>query len=236
MPISARCAGLLACLVAAAAAAPARVVLDRARIHVLYRDGEFEKVIGALAPYGRGACACSRDDSLFAEKHLAVVLAANPATRELGRYHMHRLLDLSARADLLDMYVGDEVDAIFDKVRKEHALRVREAAPRARPDKSPRPAAAAPAPPSAGGGDYSEAWAGAPGPEDGQNESSSASAPGAGSMPAAEAAFQGPSWKQPGIWIGGGAVIAMVAFTLWQAGSGNPGQGKVFDVPATPSK
>src|SRR5689334_11986953 len=94
--------------VSSAVAAPR--ALDQARIHALYNDGEFERVIRALDPYAKGECACARGDSIFAEKHLAVVYAANPDTRERGRFHMHKLLDLVPGGDLLDMFVGDEVD------------------------------------------------------------------------------------------------------------------------------
>ena len=96
--------------------------LDQRLIHGYYSDGEFDRVIRSLTDYGKG-CTCSREDSVFAEKHLAVVLAANPSTRELGRYHMFLMLDLAPGADLLDMFVGEEVDAVFEKVRKEHIVR-----------------------------------------------------------------------------------------------------------------
>lgn len=362
---------LLAC--AAMASAAPRRSLDRARIHGLYHDGEFEKVLRELEAYGKGQCACVRDDSLFAEKHLAVVLAANPATRELGRYHMFRLLDLSPRADLLDMYVGDEVDAVFDKARKEHDLRAKDpigkasapapaprsapadraakassasATPTAMPARSAAPtpaAAAAPAPASVSDVPaYSDAWAhlpparaivdahpvriakslrsgiahvadaqnlahprspgspshrgsvsvkpvpyqpwdvvpairpvaagesktlGATGPTRApaigdstlrpapasaearvasvQPETRSATAPAAGADPdrsaaAAQARSEAdsarPAWKEPGLWIGGGAAVAAIAFTLWHAGSDGGGPGKTYAVPASLSK
>jgi hypothetical protein len=360
---------MLACT-AMASAAPRRS-LDRARIHGLYHDGEFEKVLRELEAYGKGQCTCLRDDSLFAEKHLAVVLAANPATRELGRYHMFRLLDLSPRADLLDMYVGDEVDAVFDKARKEHDLRAKDPigkasvpAPAQRPAKAapagkaepapnvtnaltarsaaPAPVAAAPAPASAAAAPaYSDAWAHLPPvpavidahpvriaksrrPADaratyaqnfahprspgspsrlgsasaqaepyrpwdvvpairteaaGKSQAKSIAtgisrAPGVGDsalrpapMPAvardasvrpasrSEAASadahlaQGealparstadsarPAWKEPGLWIGGGAAFAAIAFTLWHAGSDGGSPGKTYAVPANLAK
>lgn len=355
---------ILACAAGEAAAAPRP--LDRARVHGLYQDGEFEKVVGELASYGKGACACTRDDSVFAEKHLAVVLAANPVTRELGRYHMHRLLELAPRADLLDMYIGEEVDGVFEKVRKEHALREADPAPKpgavrkpgAEDRPSPRAAAAQPAPaptlaqaaapavpaPKA----YSDAWArlpaaivpsiravapvtsakpmaaashapsahpvsvppagratpvpaagGRPAPSGPAAFGGKLPAPGAGSprsrnaataakapskayspwdaipspsahasVPtAAEAATAAsgssasrasragrasgragkvgsdsaaeasrPAWKEPGLWIGGGAAIAAIAFTLWQAGSEGGDPAKTYAVPASLEK
>ncbi len=270
-------------------AAPRRP-LDRVRIHALYHDGEFERILRELAPYGKGECACGKDDSAFAEKHLAVVLAAAPATRELGRYHMFRLLDLSPRADLLDMYVGEEVDAVFEKVRKEHDLRAANAVAKA-PDPKPaaisKPAAASlPSAPA-----FSDAWAktaeadprpkarsrpaavvrsetapmktytrwdalppakrSAPvsGPT-GPGATVAATTPASTSASLAlsetdvaasdqarsESDSSRPAWKKPGVWIGGGAAIAAIAFTLWHTGSDGGGPGKTYAVPASLSK
>jgi hypothetical protein len=45
-----------------AAAASAPRPLDRARVHGLYQDGEFERVLRELEAYGKGRCACPRAD------------------------------------------------------------------------------------------------------------------------------------------------------------------------------
>ncbi|MBW8886281.1 MAG: hypothetical protein JF616_00880 [Fibrobacteres bacterium] len=334
MALPARILILSAALLCASMAwAAPRRSLDRARIHALYHDGEFERILRELEPYGKGQCACVKDDSIFAEKHLAVVLAAAPATRELGRYHMFRLLDLSPRADLLDMYVGDEVDAVFEKVRKEHDLRASDSqgktpAPASAaiartvpvaPRKSSAPLSAAPAtaaasiaamspashsstagaipaaPPSESSEPaYSDDWtlparvavrprgrAGAPkvrsavrpqavpakpyrpwdAPLADHSPRASGSEP--ARAPAVDSAFDSspsrptvdlaapsvagvenvsesdtsnPVWKKPGVWIGGGAAIAAIAFTLWHAGSESGGPGKTYAVPASLSK
>ncbi|HLP41458.1 MAG TPA: hypothetical protein VK465_08130, partial [Fibrobacteria bacterium] len=65
----------------------------------------------------------SRGDSIFIAKHLAVVHSANPDTREKGKYYMYRLLELLPSAELVDMFVSDEIDRIFDRVRKEFLAR-----------------------------------------------------------------------------------------------------------------
>ena len=106
-------------------AAPASLpaALDQARIHSYYTDGEFDKVIKDLEAFSKSRRACTHAESVFVEKHLSVVYAAHPGTRELGRYHMYRLLDLSPGSDLLDMFVGEEVGGVFEKVGKEYALR-----------------------------------------------------------------------------------------------------------------
>jgi hypothetical protein len=48
-----------------------------------------------------------------------VVYSASPETREKGRYYMMRLLELVPTAKLIDMFVSDEIDRIFEKVREE---------------------------------------------------------------------------------------------------------------------
>lgn len=116
--------------------------LDKVRIHADYEAGDFDKVIRAAEAFLATGKACSQADSVFLEKHLAVVYAANPGTRERGRYHMLRMLDLHPKADLLDMFVGEEVDGIFEKVRKESAHKRAALArpPSARPKVSRAPA------------------------------------------------------------------------------------------------
>ncbi|HKP94351.1 MAG TPA: hypothetical protein VJ385_01220, partial [Fibrobacteria bacterium] len=127
---------LLALALCASAAAAAPRALDQVRIHANYHDGEFDKVIKELEAFLKSGRACAPAESVFLEKHLAVVYAANPGTRELGRYHMFRLLDLAPGSDLLDMFVGEEVDAVFEKVRKEYSLRT--AAQKSVPQPAPR--------------------------------------------------------------------------------------------------
>lgn len=185
--------------------------IDQARIHSEYNDGEFEKVVRGLEGFLKSGRTCSRSDSLFAAKHLAVVYAANPATRELGRYHMFRLLEMAPGSDLLDMFVGDEVDAVFDKVRRESGFRRDGAAiSRTSATASVKKVSTAPALVSP----MSET--GVPGPE---------------SIDGGEPA-NGPAWRDPGIWIGGGAALAVVAFTFFYAGSDPDPARKTYVVPA----
>lgn len=127
---------LLACLAAGLQAAPAvsapkvsaqarhqPETLDTRAIHSQYTEGEFDAVIQALEGFMRRNRAWSRDDSVFIAKHLAVVYSANPATREKGRYYMHLLLEILPSAKLVGMYVSEEIDRIFEKVREEFADR-----------------------------------------------------------------------------------------------------------------
>jgi hypothetical protein len=109
-----------------AAAAPAQpVVLRQQAIHIAYNEGDFDKVIAEIETFTKANRTYSRGDSIFIAKHLAVVHTANPATREKGKYYMYRLLEMVPSAELVDMFVSDEIDRIFDKVRKEFLARQR---------------------------------------------------------------------------------------------------------------
>lgn len=296
--------------------------LDQSRIRANYHEGEFEKVIKELEAFVKSGRKCSLAESLFVEKHLAVVYAANPGTRERGRYHMFRLLDMEAGSDLLDMFVGDEVDAVFAKVGKEHSLRtaalkkeIRPAKPAAHSAKAPgtkKPALAAasmPAPGKSGAGSWMRVFQSAPAPKPVQAGTASNAAPARAPAPSAlslenawaaaypptaidpvpasrttgaakpvrtsapsvsgastsaslrakrnperndastgdrtsasasasdpDSVAAAPAWKEPGLWIGGGAALAVVAFTLFYSGSENATPGKTYVVSATASK
>jgi hypothetical protein len=109
---------ILALLIAAPLCAGAEI-LDRDRIHTEYNNGDFDQVEKELEGFRSRNKSYGHDDSVFIAKHLAVVYAANPQTREKGRYFMFRLLELLPSAKIVDMFVSEEIDRIFDKVKEE---------------------------------------------------------------------------------------------------------------------
>lgn len=111
---------MLGTLVGAVFAAP---VLEQKKIHAEYNEGNFEHVTAALEGFMAQNKTYNKSDSVFIAKHLAVVYTANPATREKGKYYMYKLLELLPSAKLVDMYVSDEIDRIFEKVREEFVSR-----------------------------------------------------------------------------------------------------------------
>jgi len=108
---------------APAASPAAGSTLNQKSIHSAYNEGDFEKVIGQIESFAKANKSYSRNDSIFIAKHLAVVYSANPQTREKGKYYMYRLLEMMPSAELVDMFVSDEIDRIFEKVRKEFVSR-----------------------------------------------------------------------------------------------------------------
>ncbi len=97
--------------------------LDQKKIHATYSEGDFESVIAAIDSFTHATKTYSQDDSVFIAKHLAVIYTANPATREKGKNYMFRLLNLLPSAKIVDMFVSDEIDHIFEKVREEYVVR-----------------------------------------------------------------------------------------------------------------
>src|SRR5687767_10985043 len=122
---------VLSILLAAPAATPAAggagmAVLDRDAVSTAYNEGEFEQVVATLEAFIKSRKeGYSRADSIFVAKHLAVVYSANSDTREKGRHYMYRLLELVPSAELMDMYVSEEIERIFERVRKEFTHRHR---------------------------------------------------------------------------------------------------------------
>jgi hypothetical protein len=136
-------AGFLLLLCVASLAYPVRAAaeaLNQQKIHYDYNNGDFDAVDKAILGFLKKNPIHSREDSVFIAKHLAVIYAANPKTREKGRYYMFRLLDLVPTARIVDMFVSEEIDRIFEKVKEERETQ-RAGTASAAPAPEPAPAA-----------------------------------------------------------------------------------------------
>jgi hypothetical protein len=138
-PASAKAAG-----VPKPAAKGAKPALDTARVHSLYLDGDFDQAIRLLDNALRGRKPLTHADSVFAFKHLGVMYAATPATREKGRYYMLQLISIEPTARILDMYASDMIYLIFRNVQEEYENKRGKTAVAAPVDTTPAPLAAAP--------------------------------------------------------------------------------------------
>lgn len=93
--------------------------LDQKAVHDEYVNGNFEIVVEKITAFQKENPRHSRDDSIFIARHLAVVHAADPKSVEAGKYWMDRLILLSPAADLSGMYVSEEIDRLFARVKQE---------------------------------------------------------------------------------------------------------------------
>jgi|GEM_PF-5983304 len=109
--------------IGSSAAAQASVPrLDQEKLHEVYLDGEFEKVVAGISLFKKKNREHSREDSIFIARHLGVVLAADPKTLEAGKYWMHRLILLDPNADLAAMYASEAIERLFEKVKEEDGV------------------------------------------------------------------------------------------------------------------
>jgi hypothetical protein len=107
---------------AAPKTAPAKLIMDTTKLHATYLDGDFDQAIRVM----EGALKNKKNpithaDSVFIFKHLGVMYAATPATREKGRYYMAQLIYIEPTAKILDMYASDMIYLIFRNVQEEFA-------------------------------------------------------------------------------------------------------------------
>jgi hypothetical protein len=168
--------------------------LNQKEIHAAYNEGDFDKVTALIDAFTKANKSSSRADSIFIAKHLAVVYSANPQSREKGKYYMYRLLEMMPSAELVDMFVSDEIDRIFEKVRKEYLTRQKsfgiDSAQIAQPAR-PKTGAA-----SASAGKQSATASGDP------------SGPSSEYLAASREEKQ-PYWKRNGFWIAGGVGLVV---------------------------
>jgi hypothetical protein len=195
---------------APAPAAKSAVPLNQKDIHAAYNEGDFDKVVTLIDGFNRANKTYSRADSIFIAKHLAVVHSANPQTREKGRYFMYRLLEMMPSAELVDMFVSDEIDRIFDKVRKEFLARQKsfgvDSAQISMPEKASRTAPAAK-------------------PEPAQTGPSS-------EYQAASKSDKQPFWKKNGFWIAGGVGVAVAGTAAYFIYTQDEPTGKTYVIPS----
>ncbi len=97
--------------------------LDIKRVQAEYGDGNFETVVQILEDFRTKQKNSSPRDSVLGAKFLGVVFASNPNSREKGKYWLYRMLQMDPNEDLVDLYVGEEVQNTFDKVRQEFIVR-----------------------------------------------------------------------------------------------------------------
>ncbi len=96
------------------------VKLDKETIHKQYMNGDFDQVVNALEDYKRQKDSLTLDEQIFLYKYLGVIYSANPDTRQKGEAYLYSLLRLAPTATVLDMYIGDTVESIFNLVKERY--------------------------------------------------------------------------------------------------------------------
>ena len=119
---------VLACFLLLAAAVPSSALtgikpdgsLDKPAINKAYFEGEFETVAAALEEFRRSGLASHPQDSIYTYKYLSVVYAADPAARLKAESFMYQLIRMLPTIDLLDLYISDNIQGMFLKVKGDY--------------------------------------------------------------------------------------------------------------------
>ena len=94
--------------------------LDKDAISKSYFEGDFSRILPPLETYRQAfPKTATKDDSIFVYKYLSVIYAADPSTRKKAESYMVQLLKLTPTIELLDMYISDQISAIFNGVRSD---------------------------------------------------------------------------------------------------------------------
>jgi hypothetical protein len=94
--------------------------LDKEAISHAYFEGEFHRVLPPLETYRQSfPVTATREDSIFVFKYLSVIYAADSSTRAKAESYMVQLLKLMPTIELIDLYISDNIQAIFKNVKNE---------------------------------------------------------------------------------------------------------------------
>jgi hypothetical protein len=95
--------------------------LDKDAISFAYFEGEFSRVLPPLENYRLNfPAAATREDSIFVYKYLSVIYAADPKTKIKAESFMVQLLKLMPTIELIDLYISDNIQAIFKNVKADY--------------------------------------------------------------------------------------------------------------------
>ncbi|HLP43051.1 MAG TPA: hypothetical protein VK465_16205 [Fibrobacteria bacterium] len=94
--------------------------LDKEAISAAYFEGEFNNVLPPLETYRQNFPeTATKEDSIFVYKYLSVIYAADTATKARAISCMVQLLKLTPAISLIDLYISDQIQSLFNSVKKD---------------------------------------------------------------------------------------------------------------------
>lgn len=95
--------------------------LDMKSVQSNFREGELEVVKNLLESFLKHqSTIATRDEKIFAYKYLGVIYASNASDKLKAESYFNQLLPLAPNIELADMYVSQNIQDIFDKVKKDY--------------------------------------------------------------------------------------------------------------------
>lgn len=95
--------------------------LDKEAISKSYFEGDFGRVLPPLETYRLSfPSTATREDSIFVYKYLSVIYAADSSTKAKAESYMVQLVKLMPTIELIDLYISDNIQAIFKNVKENY--------------------------------------------------------------------------------------------------------------------
>ena len=91
--------------------------LDKKAISHAYFEGEFSRILPPLETFRQSYPNPTKDDQIFVYKYLSVIYAADSSTRKKAESYMIQLVKLMPTIELIDLYISDNIQAIFRDVK-----------------------------------------------------------------------------------------------------------------------
>jgi hypothetical protein len=99
--------------------------LDEKQISTWYFESDFEKVRDILETYRKSHSSSLTDrEKIFIYKYLSVIYAASPDSRDKAESYMYQLLKIKPTIELMDMYISDSIESIFNNVKSKYKSRM----------------------------------------------------------------------------------------------------------------
>jgi hypothetical protein len=96
--------------------------IDQAAIGSAYKNSDWDEARHALEGYlkRKGDRNVAIDERIFSYKYLGVILAADSLTKARSESYFHRLLDLSPKIEILDLFASKKINDFFQEVKRDH--------------------------------------------------------------------------------------------------------------------
>lgn len=96
--------------------------IDQAVIAKAYKNSDWDEARQALEGYlkRKGDSKVALDERIFAYKYLGVISAADSNTMARAESYFHRLLDLSPKIDIVDLFASKKINEFFQSVKRDH--------------------------------------------------------------------------------------------------------------------
>ncbi len=97
--------------------------LDGAAVNLMFHEGELEPLADRLEAYLKVTPESNEEDRLIAYKFLGIIHSSRPESRLKGESYFYQMLKIAPNIELVQPYVSDRIQEVFQNVKKEYHKR-----------------------------------------------------------------------------------------------------------------